>query len=53
MNTAMSSAERTGAEIGTTLGVTFLLMVWALGTVVFGALMFFTRGKKVIVHETI
>lgn len=46
---ATSDAARTGTAIGTTIGMTFLLLVWALGSLIFGMLMFFTRGKKTTV----
>lgn len=41
----LSGAERTGAEIGTGLGVMFVMFSCAIGTVIFGALAYFTRGK--------
>ncbi len=47
-----TEAERTGAAIGATIGFGMVLTLWAVGTIVFGALAFFTRGKKVIIQET-
>lgn len=44
-----SEAERAGAAIGTTIGAGFILTIWALGAVILGMMMFFTRGKKVII----
>ena len=48
-----TEAERAGAAIGTTIGFSILLTLWAVGSVVFGALAFFTRGKKIIIQETV
>lgn len=48
---AMSNeAERAGAEIGTGMGIMMLLMVWALGVVILGALSYFTRGRKEMIE---
>lgn len=47
-----TEAERTGAAIGATIGFGMVLTLWALGTIVFGALAFFTRGKKIIIQES-
>lgn len=41
-----SDAEKTGAAIGTGLGMMFLLFIWALGAVVLGSITYFTRAKK-------
>ena len=43
-----SEAERTGVAIGGTLGLSVILWVWVIGAVIFGLMMFFTRGQKVI-----
>jgi hypothetical protein len=43
------SASKTGAAIGATLGVTIILWIWFFGATVLGLMMFFTRGKKIIV----
>ena len=48
MSTLHSSAERTGAAIGTGLGITMVLFVWVLGTVILGFMMMFTRGRREI-----
>ena len=45
MQGAVSEAEQTGAAIGSTLGVGLILMLWALGDIILGALAFFTRPK--------
>ena len=46
-----SEAERTGAAIGTTIGAGFILAIWALGALILGMMMFFTRGKKIIITK--
>lgn len=43
-----SSAGRTGAAIGTTIGVTMILTIWAAGAVVLGMMVLLTRGPKII-----
>ena len=48
---ATSEAARTGTAIGATIGFTFLLMVWAFGSVILGMLMFVTRGKKILITQ--
>ena len=48
----LDSAARAGAGIGTTLGTTFLLLLWALGDVILGLLTLFSRGQKIIIEET-
>ena len=45
MQGAASEAEQAGAAIGTTLGVGVILVFWALGDIILGALAFFTRPK--------
>ena len=45
---ATSDAEKAGAAIGTTMGTGLLLMFWMVGTVVLGALTYFSRGPKII-----
>ena len=45
MNETMTDAERAGAQIGTGIGFTMIVVLWAIGTVVFGALAYFTRGR--------
>jgi len=41
----MSEAEKTGAAVGTGIGVMMILFVWAAGDIVFGMLAFFTRAR--------
>ena len=48
-----TDAERTGAAAGATIGVAFILVFWAAGDVILGLLVMFTRGKMLIVEETI
>jgi Mn2+/Fe2+ NRAMP family transporter len=47
---ASSDAERTGAAIGTAIGVSMILVVWAAGAVILGLLVLLTPGRKVIVE---
>jgi len=42
----MSSAEQTGAAIGTGLGVAMLIALWVAGDFILGLFTFFTRPKK-------
>lgn len=44
-----SEAERAGASIGTGLGVAFVLFLWVLGTIIFGFMMMFTRGRRELI----
>lgn len=46
MNGAASQAEQTGTAIGGTLGVGMLLLFWALGDVILGMFVLFTRPKS-------
>lgn len=45
-----SNAERMGHEIGSGLGIMMILFTWAVGVVIFGALAYFTRGRKEILE---
>jgi hypothetical protein len=47
-----SAAEKLGSAIGTTIGVTLLLILWALGDLILGILVLVTRGNKTIVEES-
>ncbi len=40
------SLHQTGAAIGTTLGTSFIIFFWALGSIITGLLAFFTRGER-------
>lgn len=46
MPEATSSAEEAGRNIGTGLGIGFMLVIWALGDVILGLLVLFTRPKS-------
>ncbi len=42
---ATSEAERAGAAIGTGIGATFVLFIWAIGDIITGLLAFMSRPK--------
>ena len=44
-----SEAETIGAAIGVGIGLTFILVVWAAGSVILGLFVLFTRPAKAIV----
>ena len=46
---AATSAEKAGASIGAGIGVTFLLIIWAVGDVILGIPLLFTRRAKIMV----
>jgi hypothetical protein len=48
-----SAAEQIGAGIGETIGITAVLVLWALGDLILGILVLVTRGNKVIIEESI
>ena len=41
-----SEAYKTGAAIGTGIGATFILFIWAIGDIITGMLAFMTRPKS-------
>lgn len=43
-----TSAEKSGAAIGTSIGITMLLGLWMAGAVILGIFVLLTRGPKVI-----
>lgn len=45
MQGATSEAEQAGTAIGATLGVGMLVMLWALGDIILGMFVLFTRPK--------
>lgn len=45
INETGSDAGRAGAAIGATLGTGMLFMIWALGDIILGALVLFTRPR--------
>ena len=47
-----SAVEQIGSAIGTTIGVTLLLILWALGDLILGFLVLLTRGNKIIIEES-
>jgi hypothetical protein len=47
-----STAEKIGSSIGATIGVTMLLILWALGDLILGTLVLVTRGNTVIIEES-
>lgn len=50
---ATSEAARAGATIGIGMGVTMVLVVWALGTAILGAMVLMTRGKKILITKEV
>jgi len=42
----MNEAQRSGAAIGTGIGAFLIIMLWALGDVILGLVVFFTRPKS-------
>lgn len=48
---AQTDAERAGAGLGTALGGGLIVMIWALGDVILGMFVLFTRRKKIIETE--
>ena len=47
-----STAEQIGSSIGATIGVTMLLILWALGDLILGTLVLVSRGNKIIIEES-
>jgi hypothetical protein len=48
---AINDAERAGAAIGATLGIGMLLILWAIGDLILGLFVLFTKRKKLITIE--
>lgn len=46
MNSAASDAERAGAAIGAGLGMSMILGLWAIGDIILGLFVLFTRPKS-------
>tara|TARA_Y100000816_G_scaffold154507_1_gene110114 strand:- start:387 stop:683 length:297 start_codon:yes stop_codon:yes gene_type:complete len=42
-----SGAGQTGATIGGTIGITFILLIWVLGDIILGLFLYFTKPKKI------
>ena len=47
-----TAVEQVGTVIGTTIGVTLLLILWGVGDLILGFLVLLTRGNKIIVEES-
>ena len=45
----MSAAEQTGAAIGTGIGAMMILVIWAVGDIILGIPLLFTRPSKMLV----
>jgi hypothetical protein len=50
---AHSAAEQIGTGIGATIGITVILVLWALGDLILGILVLVSRGDKVVIEESI
>lgn len=48
--TLTSDAERVGHAAGATIGFSLMLMLWAAGAVIFGLLMYATRGRQEMIE---
>lgn len=46
MGSSLSEAERAGTAIGGGMATTFLLFIWALGDIILGLMVLFTRPKS-------
>lgn len=51
MDAPKNSAEEAGAAIGATLGFGMLLFIWAVGDMILGLFVLFTKRKKLISVE--
>ncbi|MCV0371088.1 MULTISPECIES: hypothetical protein [Filomicrobium] len=49
-DTLATQAERDGTAAGIGVAFVIILMVWALGGVVFGLLAYFTRGRRELIE---
>lgn len=45
-----SEAARTGHAAGTGIAFIMILLVWALGAIIFGLLAYFTRGRRELIE---
>ena len=48
MENTANDAERAGAAIGSTIGMGMIIVLWALGDIILGMFVLFTRRKKII-----
>ncbi|HXO68664.1 MAG TPA: hypothetical protein VN838_06855 [Bradyrhizobium sp.] len=46
-----SAVEQAGLAIGSAIGVASLLILWAIGDIILGILVLFSRGDKIITEE--
>src|SRR4051812_31354537 len=46
-----SAGEQAGLAIGSAIGVASLLVLWAIGDIILGILVLFSRGDKIITEE--
>jgi hypothetical protein len=46
-----SAAEQAGRAIGSAIGFASLLTLWAIGDIILGIFVFFSRGDKIITEE--
>ena len=51
MDAPRNSAEEAGTAIGATIGFGMLLFVWAVGDLILGMFVLFTRRKKIITTD--
>jgi hypothetical protein len=47
----MNAAEETGKNIGVSIAVSMILVIWALGSIITGILALLTRGSKTVVKR--
>ncbi len=47
MQNTVNDAERAGAALGTTIGMGMIIILWALGDIILGMFVLFTRRKKI------
>jgi len=52
-DSSAAAAMTAGAGLGGAMVGSAVMVVWALGTVILGALTYFTRGPSVVVEETV
>lgn len=53
LNEQSSEASRAGTAVGGTIGTGVLVFFWLAGAVILGIMALLTRGKTVIVEETL
>lgn len=51
MQDTVNDAEKAGAAIGSTIGMGMIVIFWALGDIILGMFVLFTRRKKIIETE--